>query len=936
MNCNKYLITITLVDGQNFSVPKGSPERIEASVFAEARLGNESVLRSDSVRLTNSIPEFVTELAWQLDRKSLHQLRVERKAIKLQVFMQTRKRRKLRQRSDDNNSIPSGPDETHQIELIGYTILDLRSAQQNGIPKFRFFPLLNPKFRKPSYNRPEIQLAFTLNCLDEESTQNGTNQSSINSSLQDGDQQEESLDMITSVNECINQNASESFNDTKLYTTCLDATTYPETVIDDEIIDNDIIIRSIDGIYYIYDAKNPHKSSLKDCLERYELTLTIPFSTGLDLLVNERQRGKYHYSTHLFGSTFFTEYFQDLIDVEAKEITMQIQTTHSAALATYFELNSNVDIKFHGLIGDVIAISTIQLNQLCSLDLKCRSIEGVFLLQPTNDEEHSKVNASIGVSVVLEKVDVFGSEYKKVDKSIKPTQTRPQLTKDDLNDFSYQYPHTSHQLTLDETEHDHMDNHAANLNTSYNVLVKDHEGPSDNDHHYRFTIDLKKFSYTPSQRLIPTLRELIIRYSYPFFGYKDTITTDASVPINTTSSIVVSGFCEFNFATSSDSLLTALTELPLNLEILAIDNADRVVATSTIYLAKNLGLSQSIMDQLKDDPVSDSSSVPIYALNGEEIGHLQIYLCLRDLGKPIDRFKGSDEGNQCNANEIHNSFEAVAGSPKSLPETLKLDNFISETKKHIDLWKDDYFEKLADEVRRRDNERLKRFYQRIEAKETRRDQEFRRRMEELDSLEMRFKKSLACVESLEKMLSDGLDHLKTRNTLIDGRLDAIESKISQVTCSVKSNQTGNKINVPAQALPYVNSMKTSPDKVATAVSLTNGHDKFSTRRSSLKGVTNNVGVPVPVRSSSLVRRPSESSAVSKIVRRGPGSMTTMVINSNASVRAKSNPAKLNLSRETQEKLMNLRKEKAELLKRGCKPSDSLIQEINSLIERLAC
>jgi rubrerythrin len=198
MDSQKYLVIITLIDGQNFTVPSG--DRIEASIFAEARFGNESVLRSDPIKLTNSNPEFLTELVWQLDKKSLHRLRVERKAIKLQVFMRTKECKKAMRSSytgskgakDDNIS-----DETQKVELIGYTILDLRSAPQIEQPnQFRWCPLLNPKFRRSSYNRPEIQLAVTLNRIEEEENRDDSNHFSSICSLADGEQANESLESI--------------------------------------------------------------------------------------------------------------------------------------------------------------------------------------------------------------------------------------------------------------------------------------------------------------------------------------------------------------------------------------------------------------------------------------------------------------------------------------------------------------------------------------------------------------------------------------------------------------------------------------------------------------------------------------------------------------------------------------------------------------------
>lgn len=798
MESQKYLVIVTLIDGQNFTVPDGAPDKIDATVFAEARFGNESILRSDPIKLVNSNPEFVTELAWQLDKKSLHQLRVERKSIKLQVFMQTcEKKRKTNCHSSElTNGQTKGANETHKVELIGYTILDIRSAQQREHPKFQWLPLLNPKFRKSSYNRPEIQLAIILSRSDDDSRDDPIQFPSV-SSLPDQGSQNKSLECINDQNNDINGHTEkENTSDTRLYTTCLDISNQNSVDIEkDEIIDNDIVIRSKDRIFYVYDTSHPHKSSLEDCDERYKLTITIPFSSGLGNLVREKQ-GKYFFSVNLFGATFRTRYFDGLNGTDSKEIQVNVRTTHAGVLATYFELYANLDINLYKISGESLGMATLQLNQLCSLDTKCRSIEGIFAMQPMNDSELDTMQSAhptIGVSVVLEKLNESNLENGVLKSKHHQMLAREHLD-DEIDEFLTR-TFNFHQLT---TDGDNLELNESNLNSESEVIVEDLDGPRENDHHFCFTIDLKKFSYTLNQRLIPTLRELVIRYSYPFFGYKETITTDSSIPINETSSIIVSGFCEFNFATTTTPLLTALRELPLILEVLASDDSrlkhigsgssGRVIATCEINLANSLGLDEENINTIKEEALSKSSSVPIFALDGEEIGQLQIYLCLKDLGKPSQKFKASIES----LNEAHGVMvpnETIRPERLSSNDLRRLDSFICEAKQNFETWKEEYSNRLSEEIRRRDNERFKRLYQRIEAKETKRDQEFKKKIDELSGLEKKFKNSLACVETLEKMLADGLKQMKAKNAILNTRIDMLNMKISQVTPSNSKTET---------------------------------------------------------------------------------------------------------------------------------------------------
>lgn len=83
-------------------------------------------------------PQFCTELAWELDRRTLHQHRLQRTPIKLQCYA-----------VDTTTSVK---------ECVGYIILDLRSVQEiKQAPKW--YPLLSSKYTKL---KPAILLTIVL------------------------------------------------------------------------------------------------------------------------------------------------------------------------------------------------------------------------------------------------------------------------------------------------------------------------------------------------------------------------------------------------------------------------------------------------------------------------------------------------------------------------------------------------------------------------------------------------------------------------------------------------------------------------------------------------------------------------------------------------------------------------------------------------------
>ncbi|XP_071586495.1 centrosomal protein of 120 kDa isoform X3 [Heliangelus exortis] len=127
---DRLLIVVSILEGRYF------PKRPKHMLIVEAKFDGEQ-LSTDPVEHTDE-PEFATELAWELDRKALHQHRLQRTPIKLQCFALN----------------PASPAK----ENIGYIVLDLRSVQEKKqAPKW--YPLLSNKYTK---FKPEIQVGVVL------------------------------------------------------------------------------------------------------------------------------------------------------------------------------------------------------------------------------------------------------------------------------------------------------------------------------------------------------------------------------------------------------------------------------------------------------------------------------------------------------------------------------------------------------------------------------------------------------------------------------------------------------------------------------------------------------------------------------------------------------------------------------------------------------
>ncbi|NWR67802.1 CE120 protein, partial [Bucorvus abyssinicus] len=127
---DRLLIVVSVLEGRYF------PKRPKHMLIVEAKFDGEQ-LATDPVEHTDQ-PEFATELAWELDRKALHQHRLQRTPIKLQCFAL--------------DPISSAK------ENIGYIVLDLRAVQEKKqAPKW--YPVLSNKYAK---FKSEIQVGVVL------------------------------------------------------------------------------------------------------------------------------------------------------------------------------------------------------------------------------------------------------------------------------------------------------------------------------------------------------------------------------------------------------------------------------------------------------------------------------------------------------------------------------------------------------------------------------------------------------------------------------------------------------------------------------------------------------------------------------------------------------------------------------------------------------
>lgn len=311
METSKYLIVIAVHEGKNFDLDTFSEQSNGNYVaYLEARFNGE-VLVSDPITLSDSSPQFNTELAWELDRKSLHLFRIERAPIKLQCFV------------EDKN--------TNQKTLIGYSVLDLRSAQERIEPRMEWKLLLNSKYKGPSNMRPELLCALQL--------------------LKCGDQSDSSTEQVREPNHA-RDDGPKSLEVSGIHA-----------------FDNDLRVMIADGYHKIWDST---RSSEADCTLKFNISVVIATASNLQMILPPQSRknadqNAYYFRCTLFGNSLNTHAFTDLQGyTPAEKISFKVATTDLSVMNTYFQLNSTFEIQLLKAKQDLLGFVTISLSQFIS------------------------------------------------------------------------------------------------------------------------------------------------------------------------------------------------------------------------------------------------------------------------------------------------------------------------------------------------------------------------------------------------------------------------------------------------------------------------------------------------------------------------------------------------------------------------------------------
>ncbi|XP_033106486.1 centrosomal protein of 120 kDa-like [Anneissia japonica] len=590
----RYLVVVSMMEGRHF------PKRNQHQLFIETKFDGET-LSTDPVHHSES-PEFNTELAWELDKKELHQHRLQRTPIKLQCYavnvaMKTR-------------------------EIIGYIMLDLRTASQSvsspaNVPvPSKWYPLLSCKYQRM---KPEIKVGLSLELDNKQPDSSFKAKSAPPRKGQSMSIQEEA--------------ESETF----------------------ESLSMQAILNEAEKIFQI--------GPVDRCHELFIMSVTIAFATNLTKLIPSswtlegRKDDGFFFYYSLFGHDVTSEPFQDLLspNFAAERAYVKIRSSEEA-LMLYFKGNPKLQVHFccgnQSLGSCQISLASLLIPKT---DQSPFVLEGSFQLYPPTLVHHqllSSVSASmapaVGVSVVLKREEIplqFGAtkpqtpqQYDRMEKDQAPSPddsyTPPESTQvDDSSTVDEEYGNEKHMIEKGRRhqkkgqrnkEHESKTKESQERKSSIKALVQ--KNPKENvttsdynsscqasseqhfkshiNHHYCFSIDLRSIKDVDIQNVA----NIYLRYTYAFFGSSSAIQTHPPVEVQRHSEVLLPhSFCAFDFAAPAELVSQTFLRVPLLIEVW---HRDKTTKDALVGVAK-LPLS-NILKSEKARIVNSSSGADVW------------------------------------------------------------------------------------------------------------------------------------------------------------------------------------------------------------------------------------------------------------------------------------------------------------------------------------
>ncbi|XP_060693677.1 centrosomal protein of 120 kDa isoform X2 [Hemiscyllium ocellatum] len=729
------LIVVSVLEGRHF------PKRHRHSIVVEARFDGE-LLATDPVE-HKSQPEFVTELAWELDRRSLYQHRLQRTPIKLYCY------------AVDSLTLAK--------ESVGYIILDLRSVQETKqAPKW--YPLLSSKYTK---SKPEIRIGIVLE-TDVKPQIEGFK--AKEAPPRDGKIIETSPDPILDLNP---KNLTAVLNEDESY-----------YQIGPAEFCNDFFMLSVTIAFAT------------------QLEQLIPSTIKLP-----EGRPEFFFYYTLLGNDVTNDPFIDLMNPNfAPERASVRIRSQLDVLQLFLSSQPNLQIHLccgdRSLGSTEVSLAGL-LKRGQEIDRHPAAVEGAFTLVPPNKAKQKdpplplELSPTVGVSVTLRKEGIKSQQSSpgKMEPEPKsPVMQRivsPQTVKPSVPE---QKPKTVDVASISPERGDSPPSRDQATENEVNSLQGEEDkeiqnapvaamepqcGPafvsklSDSSsapkisipasaHHFCFALDIRSIR----QLDVSFAVNCIVRYSYPFFGTAAPIMTNPPVEVKRNMEVVFpQSYCAFDFAALPHQLQDTFFRLPLLVEVWHKDKMakDLLLGVARLKLSNILTAEKSRFLGPSGDQCwrqTYSERIPVIATQGpnNKIAELYYSMTLEDYNFVKTQHVTVSDSSQ-NSNIGYQQQPDPSAKPGQASEPGR-DPRPRETMEYkaaleLEMWKEAQEDLFQDQLKHKELAHMQALAEEWKKRDREREALVKKKVLEYAALEERLQKTLADLEKRERQLAHG-------------------------------------------------------------------------------------------------------------------------------------------------------------------------------------
>ncbi|XP_067429258.1 centrosomal protein of 120 kDa [Thunnus thynnus] len=731
---DQLLIVVSILEGRHF------PKSPRLSLVVQASFDGEQ-LATDPVEHRDQ-PQFSTELAWELDRRTLHQHRLQRTPIKLQCF------------AVDSVS--------NRKENVGYIVLDLRSVQEVK-QEPRWYPLLSSKYTK---QRPALLISVML--------ENDTKPS------------EPSPDRFKAKKAPPRQGSPAV---TELLPDKLEAVLVPDQgyhQVGPADHCSDMFVLSV-TVAFATKLEQLIPSTMKLSAEGSE------FFFYYCLLGNDITSEPFH---NLLSPDFEPE--------RASVRIRSSKQVLNAFLAQQPSLQIHLCCGNHSLGGTDVSLSALSAVSV-DLENKAATVEGAFVLQPPKRIKQTlpalpaDLQPTVGVAVTLRREEVTpqalgrkegsGAKTHSVPPSVPPAEQRPRSsspvrkppdasssplgpplpppsshTESEAESLLEELQHAKQQAGLAAADLDvpaQTEAAAEGGASSVSVSAPKVSIPS-SAHHYCFSLDLRSLGKLSLTHPIAAT----LRYSYQFFGSAAPIMTNPPVELQRNVEVSLpQSYCAFDFAALPQQLQDTFLRVPLVVEVWHRDSSiDQLIGRASIQLSHMLSCERSRLQGSTGEQSwrqTHQDRIPVVRAQrpSEKVAELSYVATLEDLGLVKAREVIVSDSSQ---NEAAAPRPAPPSPPPAPPgpaapptaPTAPRDTLEYRTALELELWKEEQEDLFDDQLRKKELVHMQALAEEWRRRDREREALVKKKEVEYNLLEEQLQKTLSDLEKREKQLAE--------------------------------------------------------------------------------------------------------------------------------------------------------------------------------------